>query len=161
MEGATVRLLSHGDHHHDHLRTTACLVGIGFFCWLLFTLAVFALPFFVGLTIGTWTFHTGAGVLGGAVARLMAGGATICIGQLALAFLPWTWLRILIILIYVAPATFAGYSATHGIAQMGISSPPWQTVFAVVGTVAVSNTALVRFTGMAADEPARQRVTRG
>jgi len=93
MEGATVRLLSHGDHHHDHLRTTACLVGIGFFCWLLFTLAVFALPFFVGLTIGTWTFHTGAGVLGGAVARLTAGGATICIGQLALAFLPWSGLE--------------------------------------------------------------------
>ena len=30
------------------------LVGIGVFCGLLFTLAVFALPFFVGLTIGTW-----------------------------------------------------------------------------------------------------------
>ena len=28
------------------------IVGIGFVCWLLFTLAVFALPFFVGLTIG-------------------------------------------------------------------------------------------------------------
>ncbi|WP_430641873.1 hypothetical protein [Bradyrhizobium nanningense] len=29
------------------------LVGISFVCWLLFTLAVFALPFFVALTIGT------------------------------------------------------------------------------------------------------------
>ncbi|MCA1437216.1 hypothetical protein I6F33_30155 [Bradyrhizobium sp. BRP20] len=136
------------------------LVGIGFFCWLLFTLAVFALPFFVGLTIGIWAFHTGAGVFGGIAAGLVAGGATICIGQLALAFVPWTWLRLLIILIYVAPATFAGYSATHGIVQMGISSPAWQMVFAVVGAVAVSMTALVRFTGMAADEPARQRVAR-
>ena len=27
------------------------IVGVGFFCWLLFTLPVFALPFFVGLTV--------------------------------------------------------------------------------------------------------------
>ncbi|MGC0321047.1 MFS family permease [Bradyrhizobium sp. USDA 326] len=137
------------------------LVGIGFFCWLLFTLAVFALPFFVGLTIGIWAFHTGAGVFGGIAAGLVAGGATICIGQLALAFAPWTWLRLLIILLYVAPATVAGYSATHGITQMVMSSPAWQMFFAVVGAVAVSITALVRFTGMALDEPARQRVARG
>ena len=137
------------------------LVGIGFFYWLLFTLAVFALPFFVGLTIGTWAFHTGAGVLGGAAAGLMAGGVTLGIGQLALAFVPWTWLRLLIILLYVAPATVAGYGATHGIAQMTMSSPAWQTVFAVVGSVAVSITALVRFTGMAADGLARQRLARG
>lgn len=39
------------------------IVAIGFFCWLLFNLAVFALPFFAGLTIGVWAFHTGAGVL--------------------------------------------------------------------------------------------------
>ena len=103
------------------------VVGIGFFCWLFFTLAVFALPFFVGLTIGIWAVHTGAGMLGGTAAGLVADGATICIGQLALALVPWTWLRLLIILLYVAPATFAGYSATHGIAQMAMPSPtsPW------------------------------------
>jgi hypothetical protein len=26
--------------------------GIGLFCWLIFTLAVYALPFFIGLTAG-------------------------------------------------------------------------------------------------------------
>jgi hypothetical protein len=29
-------------------------------------------------------------------------------GQLALAFVPWVWLRLLIILLYVAPAIVAG-----------------------------------------------------
>ncbi|MBH5372247.1 hypothetical protein [Bradyrhizobium glycinis] len=53
------------------------LVGISFFCSLLFTFAVFALPFFVGLTIGTWAFHTGAGVLGGVAAGLMAGWSRV------------------------------------------------------------------------------------
>ena len=32
----------------------ASVAGIGFFCWLLFTLAVYALPFFAGVTVGLW-----------------------------------------------------------------------------------------------------------
>ncbi len=135
------------------------ILGIGFFCWLLFTLAVFALPFFVGLTIGIWAFHTGAGVLGGIAVGLVAGGVTFGLGQLALAVVPWAWARLLIILLYVAPATVAGYSATHGIAQMAMPSPTWQTIFAVIGAVAV--TAFVRFTGMAAPGPAGQGLARG
>jgi hypothetical protein len=137
------------------------IVGIGFFCWLLFNLAVFALPFFVGLTIGIWAFHTGAGVLGGIAVGLVAGGVTFGIGQLALAVVPWAWARLLIILLYVAPATVAGYSATHGIAQMAMPSPTWQTIFAVIGAVAVSVTAFVRFTGMAAPGPAGQHLAQG
>jgi hypothetical protein len=43
----------------------------------LFTLAVFALPFFVGLTVGVWAFHTGAGVLGGILVGWRS-GAPIC-----------------------------------------------------------------------------------
>ncbi len=30
---------------------------IGFFCGLLFTLAVFALPFFAGVSAGLWAYH--------------------------------------------------------------------------------------------------------
>jgi hypothetical protein len=137
------------------------ILGIGFFCWLLFTLAVFALPFFVGLTISIWAFHTGAGALGGIVAGLAAGGLTFGIGQLALAVAPWAWLRLLVILIYVAPATVAGYSATHGIAQMAMPSPTWQMIFAVIGAIAVSITAFVRFTAMAPPGPTGQSLVRG
>ena len=31
-------------------------VGIGLFCWLIFTLAVYALPFFVAMNAGMWPF---------------------------------------------------------------------------------------------------------
>ena len=41
--------------------------GIGFFCWLLFTLAVYALPFFAGLSAGLAAFHSGSGVIGAPV----------------------------------------------------------------------------------------------
>ena len=41
--------------------------GIGFLCWLLFTLAVYALPLFAGMTAGLAAYHSGAGVLGALV----------------------------------------------------------------------------------------------
>ncbi|OJX78562.1 hypothetical protein [Magnetospirillum sp. 64-120] len=126
------------------------LSAIGFFCWLLFTLAVFALPAFVGVTIGIWSFHTGAGALGAIVVGLVAAAATFGIAQLLLAFVPWAWARLLIVAVYATPAAVAGYSATHGIAQMAMPSPVWQTIFSVVGAIAVGITAVVRVSGIAA-----------
>ncbi|TWB86834.1 hypothetical protein FBZ93_12615 [Bradyrhizobium macuxiense] len=137
------------------------IVGIGFLCWLMLTLAVFALPFFVGLTVGIWAFDTGAGVFGGILIGLSAGGATFGVGQFALGFVPWTWLRLLLILLFVAPATVAGYSATHGIAHMVMPSATWQMIVSVVGAIAVSVTAFLRFTGRAAPRPAGQGMVRG
>ena len=137
------------------------LLGIGFFCWLLFTLAVFVLPFFAGITVGIWAFHAGAGVLGGFLAGVAAGGATLGVGQFALGFAPWTWLRLLIIVLFVAPATFAGYSATHGIAQIAMPSATWQMIFSAIGAIAVSVTTFIRFTGIAAPGGAGQGVARG
>ncbi|WP_457797057.1 hypothetical protein [Methylocystis sp. S23] len=123
------------------------IAGIGFFCWLLFTLAVFALPLYAGLTVGNWAFHTGAGWLGGAIVGAIAAGVTFGVGQLALAFVPWTWLRLAIVIVYAAPATVAGYYATHGIAQMAMPSATWQMIFSLVGAVAVGVTALIRIAG--------------
>jgi hypothetical protein len=121
------------------------IVGICFICWLLFTLAVFALPFFVGLTVGVWAFHTGAGVLGGILIGLVAGDATFGVGQFALGFVPWTWLRLLIILLF---------------AHMAMPSPTWQAIFAVIGAIAVGVTAFFRFAGMATPGPAGQGMAR-
>jgi len=40
------------------------IVGLGIFCWALFALATHALPFFVGMTVGIYSFQVGAGPLG-------------------------------------------------------------------------------------------------
>ncbi|MCA3581717.1 MAG: hypothetical protein IOD08_31010 [Bradyrhizobium sp.] len=50
------------------------IAAIGFFCWLLFTLAVFALPFFAGVTAGMWAYNTGAGWLGAILVGALAAG---------------------------------------------------------------------------------------
>lgn len=132
---------------------------IGFLCWLLFTLAVYALPLFVGVTAGMWAHESGAGIAGGIAVGVIAAGATAIIGQLIFAFARPLWIRLIIALLFAAPAAVAGYAATHGIAQHLMPSEGWQMAFSVVGAVAVGITALFRMAGAASTEAgAEQRV---
>jgi hypothetical protein len=59
--------------------------GIGLFCWLIFTLAVDAFPFFVAVNAGMMAFHGGAGILGAPLVAIAAGAVTLAIGQTAFA----------------------------------------------------------------------------
>ena len=136
------------------------IAAIGFFCWLLFTLAVFALPLFAGVTAGGWAFHTGAGWLGAILIGTVAAGLTLGAGQLLLGQVRPLWARLLIALAFVAPAAIAGYHATHGILKHTMPSETWQLVFSVFGAVAVGVTAFARVTSMAATGPSGQSQAR-
>ena len=125
------------------------LAAIALFCWLLFTLAVFALPFFAAVSTGTWAYHTGGGWLGAIVVGLIAGGVTLSIGQVLLVIVRPMWARLLIVLAFVAPAVLAGYHATHGIAKLAMPSETWQIVFSTIGAVAIGVTTLLQVAGMA------------
>jgi hypothetical protein len=59
--------------------------GIGFLCCPLFNLAVYALPFFAGLTAGLAAYHSGAGVVGGILVGFFAGAVLLALGQVAFA----------------------------------------------------------------------------
>jgi hypothetical protein len=118
--------------------------GIGLFCWLLFILAVYALAFFVGLTIGLAAYHSGAGVAGAIIVAIIAGGVTLTIGQIAFATVQSPLIRGAIGLLYTVPAAIAGYNGTLGFAQMGIPSEGWRVAFAVIGAIAVGGTAWAR-----------------
>ena len=136
------------------------IAAIGFLCWLLFTLAVFALPFFAGVSIGMWAYHTGAGWLGAIIVGLIGAALTLGIGQFLLIVIQPLWARMLIALVFVAPAAIAGYHATHGIVQHTMPSEIWQTVFSIIGAVAVGATAFIRVAGMASTVPPGQRLAR-
>jgi len=136
------------------------IAAIGFFCWLLFTLAVFALPFFAGVTAGGWAYHTGAGWLGAILIGTVAAGLTLGIGQLLLGLVRPLWARLLIALVFVAPAAIAGYHATHGIVKHTMPSETWQLVFSVIGAIAVGVTTFTRVAGMAATGPSGQNPAR-
>ncbi|SDD07971.1 hypothetical protein SAMN05216337_1007122 [Bradyrhizobium brasilense] len=132
------------------------IVAIGFLCWLLFTLAVYALPFFAGVTATTWAYGTGAGWLGAGLVGLVAAGLTFGLVQLLLATVRPTWARLLIAAAFVAPAVIAGFHATHGIVKHTMPSETWQTVFSAVGAAAVGVVAFARIAGMAAPGQSEQ-----
>ena len=65
--------------------------GIGLFCWLIFTLAVYALPFFVGLSAGMAAFHSGAGVVGALITGVGTGALTLVVANsLSPSSGPWS-----------------------------------------------------------------------
>lgn len=125
------------------------IAAIGFFCWLLFTLAVFALPFFVGVSAGSWALHTGAGWLGAIIVGIVAAGLTFGVGQILLVIIRPLWAKFAVAAVFVAPAVLAGYHAVHGIVKHTMPSETWQIVFSVIGAIAVGATAFLRLAGMA------------
>lgn len=127
--------------------------AIGVLCWLLLTLAVFALPFFVAVGAGIWAYHSGAGLIGSLLVGLVAAALTLGLGQFGLAILRPTWAKLLLALAFVVPAVLAGYHATHGIVQHTMPSPVWQQIFSVIGGVAVGCAAFVRLAGAAGPRP--------
>lgn len=136
------------------------IAAIGLFCWLLFTLAVFALPFFAGISAGTWAYSTGAGWLGAILVGMAAAGLTLGIGQVLLVTVRPMWAKLTIALIFVAPAVIAGYYATLGIVKHVMPSETWQIVFSAIGAIAVGITALLRIAGMAATGPSGRGMVR-
>ena len=137
------------------------ITAIGVFCWLLFTLAIYALPFFAGITVGTWAYGTGAGVPGAILIGLVAAAATLAVGQLVMMFVRPVWLKLIVAIAFVAPAAIAGFHATHGIVKHLMPSEAWQMTFSVIGAIAVGITALVRVAGMAtAPGPSGQGLAR-
>ena len=118
--------------------------GLGLFCWLLFTLAVYALPFLAGLTVGLAAFHGGSGLFGALVAGLFAGIATLVLGQIVFAAVRTPLIRLVIGLIYAAPATVAGYQLSFALTGIGVPAGGWQHIFAAVGAGAIGLTAFAR-----------------
>lgn len=137
------------------------IAAIGVVCWLLFTLAIFALPFFAGVTAGMWAYDTGAGWLGAIVVGAVAAALTFGIGQLLLVVVRPLWARIAIALAFVVPAAIAGYHATHGIEKHTMPSEGWQVAFSIIGALAIGATALMRLVPMAPPGSTGRNLARG
>lgn len=117
--------------------------GIGFFCWLLFALAVYALPFFAAMTAGIAAFHGGVGAIAVGVG---ASVITLGAGQVAFAVVRSPLIRAAIALLFAAPAAIAGYHAALSLAHLGVPSQGWEEAFAILGAVLVGGTAWGRIT---------------
>jgi hypothetical protein len=120
------------------------IIGLGFFCWVLLTLAIYALPFFVGMTAGLYAHGAGAGPFGAIVLGLLAAAFTLVIGQTIFSLVRTPVLRIAVALMSAVPAALAGYYATFRLSGLTITSVPWRQVFAVIGAVVIGVTVWAR-----------------
>lgn len=128
------------------------IVGFGFFCWLLFMLAVYALPFFAAISVGMWAYHSGTGPIGATAVGMIGGVLTLVLGQFIFTVVRSIWLRVMIALLFATPAACAGYYAILGLAKLTMLSASWRIPFSIIGAVIVGVTAWTR---MAVFEPAR------
>jgi hypothetical protein len=83
VEGATLATFVTGPITLIIIRVLLDVIGLGVFCWALFALAIHALRFFVGMTVGIYTFQTEASPFGAIVVGFVMAGFTLVVGQYA------------------------------------------------------------------------------
>src|SRR5262249_11292763 len=120
------------------------LVGLVYLCWLLFALAVYALPLFAGVTAGLAIYHSGSGPIGAIIVGLIASTITLIAGQIAFMILRSPSIRAGIALLFAVPAAIAGYYAALGLVRIGIPTEGWRQAMALIGALVVAATAWMR-----------------
>lgn len=120
------------------------LLGLGILLWLLFTLAIYALPFFAGLTVGMYAHEGGVGLAEALGAGLVAGVAALIVGQFLIAVLRNPWLQAGVALVYTAPAALAGYHAVYGLSGIGFEPEIVRVVLGGIGGLVIGGTAWIR-----------------
>jgi hypothetical protein len=128
-------------------------LGIGLFCWAIFALAVYALPFFVALSIGMTSLQSGGGVAGALLIGTTGGALTLVLGQTAVVVTRSLTLHIVIATAFAVPAAVAGYHLVFALSQIGVSSMAWREVLAFLGAICVGGTAWTRLTIFAEAHP--------
>lgn len=123
------------------------VVLIAGLCVLAYTLAVYALPFMLGLTAAQFAYNTGSGLIGAGLVGLVA--AVAAFGVLVLLFdaLRSPLLRLIVALAFAAPAAVAGYALIHGVTKESLPSEIWRQIFCIVGGAFVGVSALLRLAG--------------
>jgi hypothetical protein len=153
VEGATHAIVVTGVSTMLALGIVLNIVGLGFLCWVLFTLAIYALPFFVGMNIGLYAYESGTGPLGAIGLGIVSAAFVLVIGQIIFSLVRTPILRVAIALMFAVPAALAGYYATFGLSGLTMTSDPWRQVFAVIGAVVIGITASARLAASPPDGP--------
>lgn len=123
------------------------ILAVAGLCVLAYTLAVYALPFMLGVTAAQFAYHTAAGFIGAGLVGFAA--AVAAFGILALLFdtLRSPIMRLIVVLVFAAPAAVAGYALVRGVTEDAVPSEIWRQVFCIMGGAFVFVSALTRLAG--------------
>ena len=109
--------------------------------WLVFRLAIVALPLYAGLGIGLWLLHHGHGYAAAIFAGFSVGVATLAAGQLLFRLVRSPMLRLAIVMLFVLPATLAGYQAVYGLAGLAFGKGIGAILLSFIGSAFVARSA--------------------
>lgn len=112
------------------------VTGIAFLLWLLFALAIHALPVFAALGAGLLAHATGAGVPASIVIGIIAGGLMIGFGEVLFARVRSPVSRALLGLLFAIPAAVATFFAARGILRLSVDSEVWLIGLSVIASFA-------------------------
>lgn len=127
--------------------TALTIFGLGAICWLMFTLAVYALPFWIGLSAAFWLHADNHGLLVAIIGGLAAAGLVAALGEVVFARVRSVPLRLAIGLVYTIPAGLAGFHMTSGVAALTGAGETAALILAGLGALAVGATAWARVAG--------------
>ena len=125
------------------LLTTDALVVLA---WLIFDLAVYALPFFVGVSAASSAHAHGSGIVGAGIIGLVAGAPALAIGQTVSATTRSPVLRLAVLAVHLVPAAIAGFAVTSHVAAWTVTGGVWRTSFSVIGATVTTLVAYARLT---------------
>ncbi len=119
-----------------------------------YTLAIYALPFMLGLTAAQFAYQTGSGLIGAGLVGLFSAG--VAFGILAVLFetIRSPAIRLIVALVFAVPAAVAGYALVHGVTKEAVSSEIWRQIFCIVGGGCVGIAAWMRLAA-GGGQPAR------
>lgn len=133
----------------------AGLFGLGALCWLLFNLAVFALPLFAGVAAGLAALDAGASAVGAILVGTLTGTFTLVAGRLVFALAPSRLVRGVVASAFAVPASVAGYHAGLGLAALAAPAAPWRQTLAIGAALVIGSTAWARMSLKVAPTPPR------
>jgi hypothetical protein len=119
-------------------------------CALLWRVAIYALPVFVGLWTGWWAVSAGAGVFA-AIIGLIAGVATWELAKHGFASGNRTT-RIGLAMLFALPAAYTGFQIIWQISDGSGSSILWRSLIGVVAALAVGITTAARLANLLSED---------
>jgi hypothetical protein len=129
------------------VRGAITMITVAVLYTLLFNMFVWALPVMVGLGAAYLVYHNGAGEILAIIVFPITAILTFAAGRLAFQNTRSRAVRVAIALLFAVPAAIMGYSATLELVRsMGLTSVPWQYMFALGGGFMIGASAWHRLT---------------
>jgi len=112
--------------------------------------SIYALPFMIGLAAFRYVYATDAGFLISGFAALGAAFLSVTLVLALLALVGNSILRVVLLVIFAAPAAIAGYALLHGVARSAFDSPVALQLLCGTGGLFVGIASMLNISGFSA-----------